>query len=225
MRYRNYWPFLFIMLTSLPFSLQAQEVLLQEGWVATFNGRLHDVSGTVTVVDSSTLRFDGFTYDGGGPAVYFYLGTESESSLFTPELLIGSLLSGNVYDGNQAAFEIGLPDEHVIQNYSAISVWCVDFAVDFGSGTFRSPGDFNGDGNTDGEDFLLWQRDADAEGFAVWEARYGEQVEVGLAVSLPESETLVLALACFTILVLQRLEKRPDLFSTTFFSLSQIDSS
>ena len=38
---------------------------------------------------------------------------------------------------------------------------------------FVEPGDFNGDGNYDGADFLMWQRDPSVGTLADWEANYG----------------------------------------------------
>ncbi len=58
-------------------------------------------------------------------------------------------------------------------------------------------GDFDGDGDRDGADFLLWQRDlADAPSLALWEANYGMPAPLAALLSVPEptSPSLVFAL-------------------------------
>lgn len=119
------------------------------GSTADLTTHFHLVSGTVTVVDADTFRVDDFTYDGGGPAVYFYLGTEQTSAAFESGLPIFPLLTGTTYDGSQGSLFYDLPGGETFDNYHAISVWCADFKIDFGSGTFVAP-PLQGDLNTDG---------------------------------------------------------------------------
>jgi Electron transfer DM13 len=109
------------------------------GWEASLSTVAHNVSGTVTVVDQDTLRFDDFTYDGGGIVVYFYLGANDSSTDFQNGLAIGNDLEGTVYDGTQSAFTVDLSPGSIVDGYHAISVWCVAVGVSFGSGTFMPP--------------------------------------------------------------------------------------
>jgi hypothetical protein len=97
----------------------------------------HNVSGTVTIVDADTLRFDDFTYNGGASFVYFYLGTDETDAAFTAGLRVGTLLSGIVYDGTQDPFTVDLPLGVTVDGYYAVSVWCEKFKANFGSGTFQ----------------------------------------------------------------------------------------
>ena len=108
----------------------------------------HQISGTVTVVDDDTFRVDNFTYDGQAPAVYFYLGADDTNPAYIAGLQASPLLSGTAYDGTQDALFYDLPAGSTFADYNAISVWCAQFAVNFGSGTFSTPlmGDPNGDG-------------------------------------------------------------------------------
>jgi hypothetical protein len=39
--------------------------------------------------------------------------------------------------------------------------------------TIPDPGDFDGDGNVDGRDFLAWQRNPNIGNLADWQANYG----------------------------------------------------
>jgi len=115
---------------------------------AEFTTLFHEVAGTVTVVDEDTFRVDNFTYDGQAPAVYFYLGTDDTQAAYTTGLQIQPLLSGTAFDGTQGPLFYDLPAGSTFDNYNAISVWCVQFTANFGSGAFSTPlvGDPNGDG-------------------------------------------------------------------------------
>lgn len=115
------------------------------GSVAELSTLYHNVGGTVTVIDDDTFRVDGFTFDGGGPAVYFYLATGETNAEFVAGLPIMPLLSGTVFDGTQAPLFFDLPTGETFSSYNAISVWCADFQVNFGSGSFLLEGDLNGD--------------------------------------------------------------------------------
>jgi hypothetical protein len=86
-------------------------------WDGEFQTYFHDVSGTVTVLDSNTLEFKNFNYEGDGPLVYFYLTNDLADADFTLDLDAGKSLS----------------------DFSAISVWGEDFNVDFGSAVFAVP--------------------------------------------------------------------------------------
>ncbi len=117
------------------------------GAQATLSMDFHNVGGTVTVVDEDTFRVDDFTYDGTGPLVYFYLGFDETNAAFASGLEIPLLLNGTIYDGTQGPLFFDLPIGETFSGYNAISVWCAQFNINFGSGTF-SPieGDLDGDG-------------------------------------------------------------------------------
>jgi electron transfer DM13 len=117
------------------------------GAQAQLNTIFHNVAGTVTIIDADTFRIDNFSYDGGGPLVYFYLGTENTNAAFASGLRVSPLLTGTAYDGTQPPLFFDLPSGESFSNYNAISVWCEQFAVDFGSGTFNTiQGDLDADG-------------------------------------------------------------------------------
>lgn len=107
------------------------------GWRATLSTLAHGVSGTVTIVDNDTIRLDDFTYDGLGIAVYVYLGTADSNAAFTNGLQAGPDLYGTAYAGD--SLEIDLPSGETLDDYRAVSIWCVDARVNFGSGTFDAP--------------------------------------------------------------------------------------
>lgn len=112
------------------------DVYERAGWQAQFSTLFHNVSGTVTIVDANTLLVEDFNYDGGGPAVYFYLGADNSSASFNSGLGIGPLLTGTTFTNDTLV--VDLPGTQTLDGYNAISVWCEDFNVNFGSGTFGS---------------------------------------------------------------------------------------
>ncbi len=123
-----------VVLLILP--LTFADVYDRTGWQAPLSTLFHNVSGTVTIVDANTLLVEDFNYDGGGPAVYFYLGADNTQSSFNSGLGIGPLLTGTVFTNDTLL--VDLPGAQTLDGYTAISVWCEDFDVNFGSGTFGS---------------------------------------------------------------------------------------
>ncbi len=127
------------------------------GWQTSLATYFHQVSGEVTVVDAQTIRVDHFTFDGGGPAVYFYLGTEASNPAFAGGLPIGPQLTRPY---NDETVMLTLPPGETVAGYGAISVWCAAFDVDFGSGAFAPPPlahDGDGDGDVDSDDQALFE--------------------------------------------------------------------
>jgi hypothetical protein len=116
------------------------QVYERTGWEAPLSTLFHGVSGTLRIVDQNTLEVINFHYDGGGPTVYFYLGQDDTYFSFREGLLVGPLLTGQVYEGD--SFIIDLPPGHTLDPYTAVSVWCADYEVNFGSGSFGSVMDY-----------------------------------------------------------------------------------
>ncbi len=106
------------------------------GHQAQFSTLSHNVSGTATILDEDTIQINNFNYDGGGPAVYFYLGETNTQEDFVAGLQIGPLLTGTVYTNDTLVIDV--PGSNPLDGYNAISVWCEDVDVNFGSGTFGS---------------------------------------------------------------------------------------
>lgn len=55
-----------------------------------------------------------------------------------------------------------------------------------------APGDFNGDGNVDGRDFLAWQRDPNVGSLADWQTHYGAGTLSNIA-AIPEPSSIMFA--------------------------------
>ncbi|XP_071827063.1 protein Skeletor, isoforms B/C-like [Apostichopus japonicus] len=92
---------------------------------------LHDVEGAVYAVDERTFYVRGFSYDGTGPAAYFYTGTTpnpANGGIIIP-LEDGNLEKLGSY--NNEDLLVTLPNG-VLRNYNWISIWCESVSVDFG---------------------------------------------------------------------------------------------
>jgi len=53
-------------------------------------------------------------------------------------------------------------------------------------------GDFDGDDDTDGADFMLWQRDSSVGSLPDWEANFGMTAALAATTTVPEPSGLVL---------------------------------
>jgi hypothetical protein len=103
------------------------------GYSGTFNTLAHNVSGMATIVDDCTIKITEFSYDGGGPLVYFYAAIDHKYEN-NEAFAIGSQLQGQSY--NTAELSITLPDGKSLDDLTGLSVWCADFNADFGNVTF-----------------------------------------------------------------------------------------
>lgn len=128
----------------------AQTPYARAGWVARMPERFHDVYGAARIVNDHLIHVTNFTFDGGGPAVYFYLGATNSDAGFSAGLQLWPHLT-MPFSGD--ALVLTLPADHTLDGYGAISVWCAAFDVNFGSNAFRADGDFDADGDVDGQDF------------------------------------------------------------------------
>lgn len=104
------------------------------GTTATFTNFTHNIGGTLTLLDDRTIQVTNFTYDGGGPAVYFYTGTDGGYSPSQGGRQIGPKLNGRVY--NNETITVTLPDDITLDDFNGISVWCELFFINFGDATF-----------------------------------------------------------------------------------------
>ncbi|XP_067138701.1 protein Skeletor, isoforms B/C-like [Centruroides vittatus] len=90
-------------------------------------------SGKVMVLDSQTFLVPDFTYDGQGPAAYWWVSKgagQNERGLRLKDEN-GSPAPLAQYTGKTVV--ISLPDIKTIYDYDWLGVWCQEFNVDFGS--------------------------------------------------------------------------------------------
>jgi hypothetical protein len=102
------------------------------GWKAELVEYQHDVAGTATIIDNCTVEITHFTYDGTGIDVRVYGGVGGDYG--AGFAMTDDLLKTGGYDDETLVATV--PDGRTLDDLDGISVWCVDFAIDFGSDTF-----------------------------------------------------------------------------------------
>lgn len=115
----------------------AGQLYSRAGWVANLPLGFHSVQGRATIIDERTIQIEHFTYDGGGPAVYFYLGATNSQPAFASGLRIYPLLSGTPYSDDSITLTLAANES--LDGYGAISVWCDDVKISFSSASFQPP--------------------------------------------------------------------------------------
>lgn len=113
----------------------------------------HGVSGDVYAVDSRTLFIkgifnssgdcqaytkisfhEGFTYDGEGPAAYFYVGNSKAPSAANGFRIRDERGSNGVLKRyRNKDITLTLPEGKTLRDIKWFSVWCDEFSVDFGN--------------------------------------------------------------------------------------------
>jgi hypothetical protein len=115
------------------------EPYARAGWTMRLSTLQHGVSGTATIVDARTIVLRDFNYDGGGPQVYAYLAVTDTRNAYYGGIPIGPLLTRPNQPYVSQTLTLTLPATQTLDTYNALSIWCVDFGVIFGSGTFTAP--------------------------------------------------------------------------------------
>jgi len=135
LRFATSGPAYFWQTAALPMpALETTTTQTQVGQVAMLDTRAHGVSGRVTITGERTLRLEDFNYDGQGPDVYVYLAQDGQ---FTQGFATSSELASEPYEN--ATVELTLPEGRTLADFNSVSIWCVAFSANFGSGVFVTP--------------------------------------------------------------------------------------
>ena len=111
------------------------------GQMASLRTLQHGVSGTAEIIDDCTIRISNFNYDGQGVDVEFYASgniaefARNGGNYYSITPGRNFLRQSQPYVNEEVI--ITLPTGRSIDSVGAISLWCVDFAIDFGSGSFQ----------------------------------------------------------------------------------------
>lgn len=103
------------------------------GATTTLSQRAHGVRGTARIVDDCTIRFENFSYDGGGIDVRVYAGVAGN---YKGGYAISPNILGNPYANG--TLEVQLPIGKTLDDLDGVSIWCVAAAVSFGDGQFAN---------------------------------------------------------------------------------------
>nr|XP_023012990.1 protein Skeletor, isoforms B/C-like [Leptinotarsa decemlineata] len=92
----------------------------------------HGVSGEVYAVDGRTLYIKDFTYDGQGPAAYFYASTHKAADKNGFRLRDENGSGEVIRRYRKEGVTLTLPEGKTLSNIKIFYVWCEDFDVNFG---------------------------------------------------------------------------------------------
>ena len=104
------------------------------GHVGEFSNKAHGVSGKAEIVSDCEIKITNFNYDGGGIGVRIYGAKDRQ---FKRGKSLSDELVGTKFNDGQ--LNVFLPEGTTFDNIDSLSVWCVDYAVDFGSLYFAQP--------------------------------------------------------------------------------------
>ncbi|CAH0777887.1 unnamed protein product, partial [Bemisia tabaci] len=101
-------------------------------FIGSLRTQHHGVTGDVYAVDSRNLHIRNFNYDGEGPAAYFYAGNSKAPSSSGFQLRDEKGKSVPLRKYRNEHVTVTLPDGKTLNNIKWFSVWCDEFAVNFG---------------------------------------------------------------------------------------------
>ncbi|CAH1976470.1 unnamed protein product [Acanthoscelides obtectus] len=89
-------------------------------------------SDNISILDAKTFYIPNLHYDGNGPDAYFWVGNGSEPTSFGIKVPneMGSLDPLRSYQGED--IEIQLPGSLTVYDIDWMSVWCVQYRLNFG---------------------------------------------------------------------------------------------
>lgn len=94
---------------------------------------LYGISGTVTILSDCEIEFSNFFYNGLGPNVSIYAGSNGNFSRGVG-INLSQPIQGQVFEGE--TFSVFLPEGRTLDEFNSFSIWCFEFDVDFSSATF-----------------------------------------------------------------------------------------
>ncbi|CAG9759702.1 unnamed protein product [Ceutorhynchus assimilis] len=105
-------------------------------YLGKFLGKLselhHGVAGEVYAVDGRTLHIKDFTYDGQGPAAYFYASTYKTADSRGFRLRDENNNGDVIRRYRKESVTLTLPEGKTLNNIKIFYVWCEEFDVNFG---------------------------------------------------------------------------------------------
>lgn len=92
----------------------------------------YSVSGTVEIINNRTIKISNFNYTGGGVVVQIVVAADSS---YAPYVALTEDIFGQSFV-NETLY-LTIPSGTDLDAINYISVWCVAFGADFGSGYFN----------------------------------------------------------------------------------------
>lgn len=91
----------------------------------------YGISGTVTIVSDCEIEISNFFYNGSGPNVSVYGGTDGN---FVSGVNLSVPLNGLSFEGE--TLNLFLPEDVTFDEINSFSIWCFQFDIDFSSASF-----------------------------------------------------------------------------------------
>lgn len=102
--------------------------------IGSLSSLSHGVSGTLTAIDSRTLRLENFNYDGLGPRAVFWADIVPSPTSQGRTILLKDLCTfpSTLESYSDATVDLELPSDLSVFDVKYFSVWCVEFDQSFG---------------------------------------------------------------------------------------------
>ncbi|XP_041477203.1 uncharacterized protein LOC121425249 [Lytechinus variegatus] len=104
--------------------------------VGSFGATVHDVAGTIYAEDDQTIRIIGFSYDGTAPDAFLWGGETSMPTSDGFPIYIQDGIEEKLGYYSDVDITVTLPSSRSLADLNYISVWCREFAADFGHVVF-----------------------------------------------------------------------------------------
>lgn len=92
----------------------------------------YGIRGTVNIVSDCEIRITNFFYNGSGPAVSVYGGTNGN---FADGISLSEPIQGRRFEDE--TLTVFLPDGTTLDEINSFSIWCFQFNIDFSSANFQ----------------------------------------------------------------------------------------
>lgn len=92
----------------------------------------YGISGTVTIISDCEIEISNFFYNGLGPNVSIYGGTDGN---FRSGINLSVPINGRSFQGE--TLNVFLPEGRSLDEINSFSVWCFEFNIDFSSANFK----------------------------------------------------------------------------------------
>lgn len=93
---------------------------------------IYGISGVVTIVSDCEIEISNFFYNGLGPNVSVYGGTNSD---FEAGINLSEPINGRSFQGE--TLNLFLPEDTTFDEINSFSIWCFEFNIDFSSASFQ----------------------------------------------------------------------------------------
>lgn len=135
-----------------------------------------------------------------------YFSSADGTTDYTEGSTVSAMFGGTRYDwtitysGNITWSD---PDNSVVDTITGAGTGVDVVLMGLGSESVGTPGDFDGDGDVDGNDYLLWQRDPAVGNLSDWQANFPGALQANLG-AVPEPASLALLGAAAALSLLAR---------------------